>query len=262
MGVLCSTPVYLICLILVSVLCVCVSVCLSLFPPLCWFSSPSPWFGPGLSCPVLSSPPGSPLPSRRLVSFGLVFFPLQTTSPPLPHLLSLSPQNKASRACAAQRKHRTQSILQARHLLTEFSHCAHLPSPHQSGGQPLSPSPYWSLRQAFGGSSGTCPFEQVSSGRVSSPFKLYIESCLASPRHRVPQKPSEPYSQLSWLPLHLRQALIEPPSSWTGFLALQTDLLQLAQLSRALPLPPSTSYPFRALHRQQSRPWLRSLQLH
>lgn len=95
-ALLVSAPVYLICLILVSV-CVCLSVCLSLFPPLCWFSSPCPWFGPGLSCPVLSSPPGSPLPSRRLVSFGLVFFPLQTTSPPLPHLLSPSPLKTRTR---------------------------------------------------------------------------------------------------------------------------------------------------------------------
>lgn len=171
-SLLCSAlrcSVYLICLIL---------VCLSLFPPLCWFSSPSPWFGPGLSCPVQSSPPGSPLPSRRLVSFGLVFFsPNHLTS--LPHLLSLSPSKQGLEGVCSTVQHRTQSILQARHLLTEFSHCVHLPlsaSIRRAATFPESilvpEASFWRQQQYVS--------IRTSLLRPSpQPFELYIESCLA-----------------------------------------------------------------------------------
>lgn len=80
------SSVYLICLILVSVLSVSISSTL-----LVLVSFPLVRSWPVLSSPVQSTWQSSP--SRRLVSFGLVFF--LSKPPPLPHLLSLSPQNKA-----------------------------------------------------------------------------------------------------------------------------------------------------------------------
>lgn len=76
-------------------------------------------------------------------------------------------------------QHRTQSILQARHLLTEFSHCVHLPlsaSIRRAATFPESilvpEASFWRQQQYVS--------TRTSLLRPSpQPFKLYIESCLA-----------------------------------------------------------------------------------
>lgn len=125
--------VYLICLISVGR-----SVCLY---SLHFAGSRLPPPGSVLACPVQSCPVQSTWQSSAhpVVSSLLVWsfsFPNHLTSPPSPSFTLPSKQGLEGVCSTAQ--HRTQSILQARHLLTEFSHCVHLPSSHQFGGQPLS----------------------------------------------------------------------------------------------------------------------------
>lgn len=143
------------------------------------------------SWPVLSSPVQSTWQSSAILSSRLIWFGLFLSKPP--HLPSLtffhSPSKQGLEGVCSTVQHRTQSILQARHLLTEFSHCAHLPlsaSIRRAATFPESilvpEASFWRQQQYVS--------IRTSLLRPSpQPFKLYIESLPGSPRHRVPQKP-------------------------------------------------------------------------
>jgi hypothetical protein len=238
--------VYLICLIL--------CVCLSLFPPLCCFSSLSPWFCPGpvLSSPAQSSPPGGPLCHpvvSSLLVLGLGFSsPNHLTSPALPPLLSHPPQNKAQRECAAHSSIAHNSSCRLGISLPSSHFVFTFPSRINSAGSYLT--------RVHTGSWGkllvaeTVRVHPVRYLQLESlPFKLYIEYTLAPRPLRNLQEAS------SSLRLHRR--------GHDGFYCASTNLLQLdqLQLSRTYLLPLSTSYPFRPPHHHQHQQWQLYLQL-
>lgn len=152
----CYCSVYLICLILVRLsVCLYFRLLVSRLPP------------PGsiLASPVQSTWQSSTIPSSRLFWLGLFL----SKQPHLTSLLTFSPSTplKASRACAA---HHSTAHNPSCRLGTS------LPSSHIVSTSPLRVNPAGSHfpestlvpEASSGGSSSTCPLEQVSSDQASS----------------------------------------------------------------------------------------------